>query len=161
MAGDDGRCGVAVEVVLRAGRQNNQDFSAKITKICAKITKICVRYERCFARFLLRLPPWAWEKSYRSRFVPGRVEGILQGEALCSSILSIYNSFQEPPVKLAALADITVSLPRKNYTKGRRIPGDDAPRMICMCTARLTRKFPCQIYSLCGGRNELFKFFSI
>ena len=29
MAGDDGRCGVAVAVVLRAGRQNNQDFSAK------------------------------------------------------------------------------------------------------------------------------------
>ena len=39
MAGGDGRCGVAVAVVLRAGRQNNQDFSAKITKICAKITK--------------------------------------------------------------------------------------------------------------------------
>ena len=39
MAGDDGRCGVAVAVVLRAGRQNNQDFSAKITKISAKITK--------------------------------------------------------------------------------------------------------------------------
>ena len=39
MAGDDGRCGVAVAVVLRAGRQNNQDFSAKITKMCAKITK--------------------------------------------------------------------------------------------------------------------------
>ena len=51
MAGDDGRCGVAVAVVLCAGRQNNQDFSAKITKIC-------VRYERRFARFLLRLPPW-------------------------------------------------------------------------------------------------------
>ena len=57
MAGDDGRCGVAVAVVLRAGRQNNQDFSAKITKICAKITKISVRYELRFARFLLRLPP--------------------------------------------------------------------------------------------------------
>ena len=57
MADDDGRCGVAVAVVLRAGRQNNQDFSAKITKISAKITKICVRYERRFARFLLRLPP--------------------------------------------------------------------------------------------------------
>ena len=40
MAGDHGRCGVAVAIVLRAGRQNNQDFSAKITKICAKITKI-------------------------------------------------------------------------------------------------------------------------
>ena len=39
MADDDGRCGVAVAVILRAGRQNNQDFSAKITKICAKITK--------------------------------------------------------------------------------------------------------------------------
>ena len=39
MADDDGRCGVAVAVVLRAGRQNNQDFSAEITKICAKITK--------------------------------------------------------------------------------------------------------------------------
>ena len=39
MADDDGRCGVAVAVVLRAGRQKNQDFSAKITKICAKITK--------------------------------------------------------------------------------------------------------------------------
>ena len=39
MADDDGRCGMAVAVVLRAGRQNNQDFSAKITKICAKITK--------------------------------------------------------------------------------------------------------------------------
>ena len=46
MADDDGRCGVAVAVVLRAGRQNNQDFSAKITKISAKITKICVRYGR-------------------------------------------------------------------------------------------------------------------
>ena len=46
MAGDDGRCGVAVAVVLRAGRQNNQDFSAKITKISAKITKICVRCGR-------------------------------------------------------------------------------------------------------------------
>ena len=55
MAGDDGRCGVAVAVVLRAGRQNNQDFSAKITKICAKITKISVRYELRFARFLRRL----------------------------------------------------------------------------------------------------------
>ena len=58
MAGGDGRCGVAVAVVLRAGRQNNQDFSAKITKISAKITKICVRYERRYSRFLLRLPPW-------------------------------------------------------------------------------------------------------
>ena len=51
MADDDGRCGqpgygVAVAVVLRAGRQNNQDFSAKITKISAKITKICLRYGR-------------------------------------------------------------------------------------------------------------------
>ena len=46
MADDDGRCGVAVAVVLRAGRQKNQDFSAKITKISAKITKICVRYGR-------------------------------------------------------------------------------------------------------------------
>ena len=56
MAGDDGRCGVAVAIVLRAGRLNNQDFSAKITMISAKITKICVRYERCFARFLLHVP---------------------------------------------------------------------------------------------------------
>ena len=53
MAGDDGRCGVAVAVVLRAGRQNNQDFSAKITKIS-------VRYGRRYARFLLRLPPCTW-----------------------------------------------------------------------------------------------------
>ena len=29
MAGDDGRCGVAVAVVLRAGRQNNQDCFAR------------------------------------------------------------------------------------------------------------------------------------
>jgi len=29
MAGDDGRCGVAVEVVLRAGRQNNQRLARK------------------------------------------------------------------------------------------------------------------------------------
>ena len=57
MAGGDGRCGVAVAVVLRAGRQNNQDFSAKITKIY-------VRHGLRFARFLLlssvyvyRLPP--------------------------------------------------------------------------------------------------------
>ena len=48
--GDDGQCGVAVALVLRAGRQNNQDFSAKITKIS-------VRYERRYARFLLHLPP--------------------------------------------------------------------------------------------------------
>ena len=61
MADDDGRCGVAVAVVLRAGRQNNQDFSAKITKISAKINKIRNEiYVRCglrHARFLLHLPP--------------------------------------------------------------------------------------------------------
>ena len=29
MAGDDGRCGVEVAVVLRAGRQNNQRLAAR------------------------------------------------------------------------------------------------------------------------------------
>ena len=35
-------------------------------------------------------PAKALEQSYRSRFVPDRVEGILQGEALCSSILVLH-----------------------------------------------------------------------
>ena len=63
MADDDGRCGVAVAVVLRAGRQNNQDFSAKITKISAKITKICVRYGRRQGRFLPPSPSPRWTEA--------------------------------------------------------------------------------------------------
>ena len=87
MAGDDGRCGVAVAVVLRAGRQNNQDFSAKITKISAKITKICVRYERCFARFLLRLPPWTSQPRSATLLYPPGHQTIATAPS-CSSFSS-------------------------------------------------------------------------
>ena len=46
MADDDGRCGVAVAVVLRAGRQNNQDLRENNQE-----------NELRYSRFLLRLPP--------------------------------------------------------------------------------------------------------
>ncbi len=55
MAGDDGRCWVAVAVVLRAGRQNNQDLRENNQE-----------YELRYSRFLLRLPPWLRKPSTHS-----------------------------------------------------------------------------------------------
>ena len=76
----NGRCGMAVVVMLRAGRQKNRDFSAKITKISAKITKIYVKIRPVLGSF--SAPSTALTKGESS-----------YSKVVCSSISgSIYDS---------------------------------------------------------------------